>query len=102
MFERAIELDPNYAAAYVGLGNVDLRAIHHGWTPEPAAVLERAKTHALKAIAVDEFNPHAHALLGRIYARLRDYDRAVDALKRAMALNPSDSDNYSGLGDALL
>ena len=102
MFERAIELDPNYAAAYVGLGNVDLRAIHHGWTPEPAAVLERAKSHALKAIAVDEFNPHAHALLGRIYARLRDYDRAVDALKRAMALNPSDSDNYSGLGDALL
>ncbi len=102
MFERAIALDPNYAAAHVGLGNVDLRAFHHGWTPDPAAVLERAKRHALKAIALDEFNPHAHALLGRIYARLREYDRAVDALKRAMALNPSDSDNYSGLGDALL
>ncbi len=102
MFERAIELDKNYAAAYTGLGNVDLRAIHHGWTPDPATVLERAKGNALKAIAIDEFDPHAHALLGRIYSRLRDYDRAVDALKRAMALNPSDSDNYSGLGDALL
>jgi len=102
MFERAIALDPNYAAAHIGLGNVDLRAIHHGWTPDPAAVLERAKTHALKAIALDESNPNAHALLGRIYTRLRDYDRAVDALRRAMALNPSDPDNYSGLGDALL
>ncbi len=102
LFERAIALDSNYAAAHIGLGNVDLRAIHHGWTPDPVAALERAKNHALQAIALDEFNPHGHALLGRIYARLRDYDRAVDALKRAMALNPSDSDNYSGLGDALL
>jgi adenylate cyclase len=101
-FERAVALDPNYAAAYIGLGQLDLRAIHHGWTPDPAAVLQRAKIRALKAIALDEFNPHAHALLGRIYARLRDYDRAVDAQKRAMALNPSDSDNYAGLGDALL
>jgi adenylate cyclase len=102
MFERAVEIDPKYAAAYVGLGTVDLRAIHHGWTPDPAAVLERAKNHAHKAIALDEFNPQAHALLGRIYARLGQYERAIDALKRAMALNPSDPDNNAGLGDALL
>jgi TolB-like protein/DNA-binding winged helix-turn-helix (wHTH) protein len=81
MFEKAIEIDPNYAAAYVGLGTVDLRAIHHGWTPDPATVLERAKGRAHKAIVIDEFDPHAHALLGRIHARLRQYDRAVDALK---------------------
>jgi TolB-like protein/Tfp pilus assembly protein PilF len=102
MFERALELDPNYSAAHVGLGEADLRSVHHGWTPDPAAVLERAKSHAHKAIAIDEFDPHAHALLGRIYARLGEYDRAVDALKRAMALNTSDPENYSGLGDALL
>lgn len=102
LFEQAIVLDPNYAPAYVGLGMADLRAFHHGWTAEPAAALQRAKDHALKAIALDESNPHAHALLGRVYARLHDYERAVDALRRAMALNPSDSDNHSGLGDALL
>jgi len=102
MFERAVALDPNYAAAHIGLGTVDFRAVNHGWTPDPATVLERAKSHALKAISVDEFNPAAHALLGRIYTRLGEYDRALDALKRAMALNPSDSENYSGLGDALL
>jgi adenylate cyclase len=102
LFERAVDLDPNYAAAYIGSGSVDLRSIHHGWTPDPAAVLERAKARALKAIALDEFNPNAHALLGRVLVRLRDYDRALDAQRRAMALNPSDSDNYAGLGDALL
>jgi adenylate cyclase len=102
MFERAIELDPSYAPAHIGLGNVDLRAIHHGWTSDPSTAMERAQGHAHNAIAADEFNPHAHALLGRIYSRLREYDRAVDALRRAIALNPSDPDNSAGLGDALL
>ncbi len=102
MFERAAEIDPNYAAAYVGLGRVDLFAVHLGWTPDPAGALQRAESLARKAIGIDEFNPAAHVLLGRIYARLGEYERAVEALKRAMELNPSDPESYAGLGDALL
>ena len=101
-FERAVELDPNYAAAYVGLGRVDLTAVALGWTPDPAGALRRAESLARKAIGIDEFNPAAHVLLGRAYARLGEYDRALDALKRALALNPSDPDSYAGRGDALL
>ena len=57
---------------------------------------------ARKAISLDEFNPAAHVLLGRAYARMGEYERAVEALKRAVALNPSEPDSYAGLGDALL
>ena len=102
MFERAIELDPNYAAAYVGLGRVDLVAVHLGWTPDPVGTLRRAEAHARKALGIDEFNPAAQALLGKIHSRLGEYDRAVDALRHALTLNPSDPENYAGLGDALL
>jgi len=102
MFERAIELDPNYAPAYVGLGRVDLVAVHLGWTPDPAGALRRAEMLAKKAIGIDEFNPAAHALLGKIHTRLGEYDRAVEALRHALALNPSDPENHAGLGDALL
>jgi adenylate cyclase len=102
MFERAIELDPNYAPAYVGLGRVDLVAVHLGWTPDPAGTLRRAEGHARKAIAIDEFNPAAQALLGKIHTRLGEYDRAVDVLRHALILNPSDPETYAGLGDALL
>jgi TolB-like protein/DNA-binding winged helix-turn-helix (wHTH) protein/cytochrome c-type biogenesis protein CcmH/NrfG len=102
MFERAAELDPNYAAAYVGLGRVDLTAVALGWTPDPAGALRRAEGLARKAIGIDEFSPAAHVLLGRSYARLGEYDRAIEALRRALALNPSDPDSYAGLGDALL
>jgi adenylate cyclase len=102
MFERAAELDPSYAAAYVGLGRIDLTAVALGWTPDPAAAVHRAESLARKAIGIDELNPAAHVLLGRSYARLGEYDRAIEALRRALALNPSDPDSYAGLGDALL
>ncbi len=102
MFERAIALDAGYPAAYVGLGRVDLSAAALGWTPDAAEALKRAESLARKAIELDESNPAAHVLLGRVYARSKEYDRAVDVLNRAVALNPSDPDSYAGLGDALL
>jgi len=102
MFERAIALDPRYAAAYVGLGRVDLSAVALGWTADAPEALKRAENLARKAISLDEFSPAAHVLLGRTYTRMGDYDRAVETLKGAVALNPSNPDSYAGLGDALL
>jgi adenylate cyclase len=101
-FERAVELDPSYAPAWVGLGHTDLRAVHLGWTPDPAGALRRAETHARKAVAIDEFNPAALALLGRIHSRLGEHDRALELLRRAVAFNPSDPESNASLGDALL
>ena len=102
LFERALAMDSGYADAYVWLGRIDLSAVAMGWTGDPDAALKRAEDLAHKAIALDEFNPGAHVLLGRTYARMREYERAVDTLKRAIELNPSEPDSYAGLGDALL
>jgi adenylate cyclase len=44
----------------------------------------------------------AHILLGRIYIFRGDYDRALDELRHAVELNPSDPEAQSGLADALL
>jgi TolB-like protein/cytochrome c-type biogenesis protein CcmH/NrfG len=102
MFERAIELDPGYVPAYVGLGLVDMTAMSQGWTADPIAALQRAEDLGRKAVALDDASPGAHALLGRVYGRRADYDRALDEFKRALALNASDADSHTGLGSALL
>jgi tetratricopeptide (TPR) repeat protein len=102
MFESAIALDPDYVPALIGLGLVDLNAVRYGWTAHPVDALERAERLGHKAIALDDSNPGAHALLGRIYIRRGDLERALDAMRRALALNPSDADGYAGLGNALL
>jgi TolB-like protein len=102
LFERAIALDPNYAPAYVGLGQVDMRASNQGWTQDPGESLARAEKLAQKAIALDDLNSGAHALLGDAAAQFGDYDRALEELKRAIDLNGSDAESYDHLVTVLL
>jgi class 3 adenylate cyclase/TolB-like protein/Flp pilus assembly protein TadD len=102
LFERAIELDPNYAPAYVGLGRADVAAVNQGWTQNPSETLERAESLARKAIGLDDLSPGAHVLLGNALVQFGDYDRALAELKRAIDLNASDAESYSGLTSVLL
>ena len=87
-FERAVALDPRYAVAYAGLA--DAWQLLPDYADVPAAEgLARAKTAALRAIALDSTLASAWASLG---ALLDDYDRdragAERAYRRAIALNP--------------
>ena len=102
LFEKAIDLDPKYVPAYVGLGLVELYAVTLGWTSNAADAMQRAEKLATKAISLDEANSGAHVIMGRVLTRLENYDRALEELKRAIALNPSDADGYEGLSTALL
>jgi adenylate cyclase len=102
LFQRAMELDPGYAPAYVGLGRVELNGVMQGWTADPEAALQRAETLGQKAIAIDPASAGAHTLLGSTYIRYADYDRALDEMRRAVKLNSSDPDAYAGLATALL
>jgi len=97
LFERATELDPNYAAAYVGLGWVDITAMTHGWTATPRAALDRAESYARKALELDDFSPGAHSLLGTVALYLGDYERALNELNRAIDINGSDTKAYGSL-----
>jgi adenylate cyclase len=102
LFERATALDPGYVPAYVGLGQVNMRASNLGWTQDPGEALERAERLAQKAIALDDLSSSAHALLGDVAVRFGDYDRALEELKRAIDLNGSDAESYGHLITVLL
>ena len=80
LFERAIELDPGYAPAYIGLGRAELNGVMQGWTADPEAALQRAESLGQKAIAINSTSAGAHALLGSTYIRYADYDRSPRAI----------------------
>jgi TolB-like protein/class 3 adenylate cyclase/Flp pilus assembly protein TadD len=101
LFEHAIELDPGYAPAHAGLGGVEILTAESGYTSDPDGALTRAEANGRRALSNDE-NVGAHILLGRIYIFRGEYDRALDELRRAVEINPSDPEAQSGLADALL
>lgn len=102
MFKKAIELDPQYASAYVALGAYYYQAAVSGWTEFSDQALQRAYDLAQKALAIEEANASAHRLLGEIYLRRAQYDLAAGELKRAIELNPNDAKSFGTLGAVLL
>jgi TolB-like protein/DNA-binding SARP family transcriptional activator len=102
-FRQAIALDPNYAGAYAGLARSLLRAGSSTQSrSEWAATLVRARTAAEKAITLDDSLGDAHAAMSFIH---RNWYRSAETeaeLRKAIALEPSNSRFYEWLTQILL
>src|ERR1700692_3724917 len=61
-FNQAIERDPGYAMAYVGLANYYVAAPDYGPIPENVAA-PKAKAAAEKALSIDKSSTDAHSAL---------------------------------------
>src|SRR6516165_10115019 len=101
MFQRAIDLDPNYAAAYAALGFAHHAAFLSGWTEFREDELERAETLAQKALAIDPATTSAYRLLSSIDIVKKRYDLGLRQIDRALEINPSDAENYETRGAIL-
>jgi len=91
LYEKAIELDPNYAQAYVALGFVHTFLHAYGWTEDTDRSLEIALEMAQKAVALKPGDYSSHWILGRAYKKVRDFDRAKAEYERALELNSNDA-----------
>jgi eukaryotic-like serine/threonine-protein kinase len=87
-FSQAIERDPAYAMAYVGLANYYVAAPDYGPIPENVAA-PKAKAAAEKALAIDLSSAEAHAALGGSLWSLFDFSAAETEFKRALEINPN-------------
>ena len=92
MFEKSVEIDPDYSAAWVWLGWSNWTEVRNLWSDSPARALASAEQHARKAIAIDENLSEVHALLGAIHLMKGHYDEAIAAGEKAVALDPNGAD----------
>jgi adenylate cyclase len=97
-FQRAIELDPNFAPAYALLSITHMRDYLNQWSASPSLSLEEGYKVAQEAVGRSDRDPYAHWALGSLYLWLRRHDEAERELKRAISLNPSFSLGYTLLG----
>jgi serine/threonine protein kinase/Flp pilus assembly protein TadD len=88
-FERAVEIDPEFAIAHAELA--DCYALMNWYVePPPAGAWERAKESALRAVEADPNLPEAHASLGFVKLHYdRDWMDAERKLRKAIQLKPS-------------
>jgi adenylate cyclase len=102
MFEKAIELDPKYAAAYALLGWTYHLDYFFRWSQDPTHSQEQSFELAQRAVALDDSLSLAHRMLGNVYLFKRQHEQAIAEMERAIALNPSYAPAHMQLGIALV
>jgi eukaryotic-like serine/threonine-protein kinase len=92
-FQQAIDADPNFAPAYIGLANA------HSWlalgSSEDTAISKGA---AERALELDPNSSEARKILGFIKWNAFDWAGAEQDFRRAVALNPNHASSIFALG----
>ncbi|MGQ0702569.1 MAG: protein kinase domain-containing protein [Gemmatimonadales bacterium] len=87
-FQRAVDLDPGYSLAWVGIGDT---WIFRGWYSllSPRETFPKARTAVMRALEFDSTLAEAHTSLAHIHLEF-DYDwqAAERGYRRAIELNP--------------
>jgi adenylate cyclase len=101
MFERALEVDPNYAKPYVGISSTYLQGIALKRVDDHDSAVTAAIDAASLAVELDENDSSAHVVLGVGYMWAGLYDQALAEARQAVECNPSNAFAYVSLGNLL-
>jgi len=88
LFNQALEHDPNYALAYLGIADSYELSPQYAGSPNLDAQA-RAKAAVVKALEIDPDLAEAHATLGLIHRYLWEWQAAEAEFKRAIDLKPN-------------
>src|SRR5712692_2271240 len=100
MFERAIALDPEFAAAYAFLGRTYLMEMIYQWNQDPQTQ-ETIFALGQQAVTLDDSQPAAHETLGLAYLGKKQHAQAIAEAEKAVALDPNYADAYVTLAEIL-
>jgi TolB-like protein len=89
LLQRAVALDPEYAAAYAGLADAYALLPLYAPSASPADAWAEAEQWAGEAIRLDSTLADPYASLGLVRALRRDRAGALQAFGKAIDLNPS-------------
>ncbi len=97
LFQKAIDLDPDFAQAYAGLGDAYNQQVYYGGLPV-SEMYPKAEQAILKALELDDQSGEAWTALGGLHQQAGDISAAENALRHAIELNPNYSTAYNWLG----
>jgi TolB-like protein len=90
LLAKAIELDPDYAAAHAWMAYWSIMAVGMGWVENPRDVTTLAGASAERAVLLDPLDARALAIAGHVKGYLlHDVPSALSLHARAIELNPN-------------
>lgn len=93
LFERATELDPNYALAYVGQADT-LALLYEYSTLSQKEMLARGEPLIAKALLIDPLLAEAHTSKAQYLSDRGEYKAAEQSFKHSLTLNPNYATSY--------
>ena len=90
LFKEAIALDPALSIARAYLATNMVQGVHYGWIRSTRELWTTAMSLAEDSVRLDPRSSFAFSLLAYLQAMEGHYEAAMDAIKRAVALNPYD------------
>ncbi|MEZ2141329.1 tetratricopeptide repeat protein [Bradyrhizobium sp. DN5] len=101
LFERALQIDPGYPKALVGLADTLAIQVNYRWTDAAAGKLRRAEKTVDQVLSQFPSDAMAHFVKGEIQrAKGRNLDAAVSEYMAAIGINPSLAPAHGALGAA--
>lgn len=92
-FQKAIDLDPNFALAYVGLADSYSVMPSYGYM-SPAEALPRATTAIQQGLQIDPDLAEAHSTYGLVLASQWRWSEAETEFKRALEIDPKSAESH--------
>ena len=100
IYQSALALDPNYAAAHAWLARSLSLTWSQKWNAD-CAVLELALSHAERAVALDPQSSYAISMLGWVQLWRKNRDESIAECRRAVVLDPNNAEAHLFLSLAL-
>ena len=89
LFERAVLLDPRFAAAWVELARTYYLAARFSWTEDTGASITLARELAERALQIDADQADTYAMLSNVAILQRNYEDTSAYCEKAISVRPN-------------
>ena len=98
LFERAAELDPNYARAYANIALTYATEVNFFAPDNRDEAVREGLEYARKAVELDDGIPQIYLTRSILYLSQRQHEAALEAAKRTIEVHPDYADGHATLG----